>query len=98
MTETSLPRLTRILGELLAASVRTPLPAHTRRRIFGPAGLPGKATAIVGRHGRDDVRRPTSTSRIGSPTLSGASAFRARRPASVQGGAGNTLTRNTPIA
>ena len=48
MAETSLPRLTRILGELLAASVRTPLPAHTRRRIFGPAGLPGKATAIVG--------------------------------------------------
>ena len=48
MAETSLPRLTRILGELLAASVRTPLPAHTKRRIFGPAGLPGKATAIVG--------------------------------------------------
>ena len=48
MAETSLPRLTRIFGELLAASVRTPLPAHTRRRIFGPAGLPGKATAIVG--------------------------------------------------
>ena len=48
MAETSLPRLTRILGELLAASVRTPLPAHTRRRIFGPAELPGKATAIVG--------------------------------------------------
>ena len=48
MAETSLPRLTRILGDLLAASVRTPLPAHTSRRIFGPAGLPGKATAIVG--------------------------------------------------
>ena len=48
MAETSLPRLTRILGEQLAASVRMPLPAHTRRRIFGPARLPGKATAIVG--------------------------------------------------
>ena len=48
MAETSLPRLTRILGDLLAASVRTPLPAHTSRRVFGPAGLPGKATAIVG--------------------------------------------------
>ena len=48
MAETSLPRLTRTLGDLLAASVRTPLPAHTSRRIFGPAGLPGKATAIVG--------------------------------------------------
>ena len=48
MVETSLPRLTRTLGDLLAASVRTPLPAHTSRRIFGPAGLPGKATAIVG--------------------------------------------------
>ena len=48
MAETSLPRLTRILGEQLAASVQMPLPAHTKRRIFGPAGLPGKATAIVG--------------------------------------------------
>ena len=48
MSETSLPRLTRILGEQLAESVRMPLPAHTRRRTFGRAWLPGKATAIVG--------------------------------------------------
>ena len=38
MVETSLPRLTRILGEQLAESVRVPLPAHTRRRTFGGYG------------------------------------------------------------
>ena len=48
MAETSLPRLTRIPGELLAASVQAPLPAYTKRRIFGPTGLTDKATAIVG--------------------------------------------------
>ena len=48
MTETHLPALTRALGDQLAESVRTPLPAYTRRRAFGRVRLPGKATAIVG--------------------------------------------------
>ena len=71
MAETSLPRLTRILGELLAASVQAPLPAYTKRRIFGPTGLTGKATAIVGmrRAGKTtflhQLRRRRRTSRAG---------------------------------
>ena len=48
MAETPSPRLTRVLGEQLVESVRTPLPAHTRRRTFGRVRLPGKATTIVG--------------------------------------------------
>ena len=48
MAETPLPRLSRILGEQIAESVRMPVPAYTRRRTFGRVRLPGKATAIVG--------------------------------------------------
>ena len=48
VADTSLPRLTRVLGEQIAESVRLPPPVHTKRRTFGRVRLPGKATAIVG--------------------------------------------------
>ena len=48
MADTSLPRLTRVLGEQIAESVWLPPPVHTKRRTFGRVRLPGKATAIVG--------------------------------------------------
>ncbi len=40
--------LRRTFGELIAESVRGPLPEHTRRRVFGRVSFPGKATAVVG--------------------------------------------------
>ena len=63
MAETNLPVLTRLLGEQLAGSVRTPLPAYTPRRTFGRVRLPGKATAIVGmrRSLRSGDRRPRAS-------------------------------------
>ena len=41
-------RLQRVFGEQLADSAQKPLPDLTRRRVFGKATFPGKATAVVG--------------------------------------------------
>ena len=49
--ETALPRLRQVFGEQLTDSVRAPLPAHTRRRLFRRVQLPGKVTAIIGMRG-----------------------------------------------
>ena len=48
MANVALPRLRQTLGELLADSVRRPLPHLTRRRVFGKVTFPGKVTAVVG--------------------------------------------------
>ena len=89
MSETSLPRLTRILGEQLAESVRMPLPAHTRRRTFGRVRLPGKATAIVG------MRRAGKTTFRGAHGRGGAARLRvAAGAAAVVGRAGTSPLRS----
>lgn len=46
MNDTPVPRA--LLSEKLADSLAAQIPAATLRRIYGPAVLPGKATAIVG--------------------------------------------------
>ena len=48
MAQADLPRLRRVFGEQLADSVRRPLPALTRRRVFGKVRFPGKVTVVTG--------------------------------------------------
>ncbi len=46
--ETLAPRFRQALGEQLAESLYTPLPAYTMRRVHGRVRFPGKATAVIG--------------------------------------------------